>query len=367
MEKLDNLTGVRAFAALWVVVFHFRLGDGMSAIGGPILDSGYIGVDVFFVLSGFILSHAYCKNLPLNFSLSWYREFIVKRFAKIYPLHLVMFLTILSVVVGARYMGYAFQNTLENTVWSAIANLLLMHAWGVTSSLSWNVPSWSISAEWFAYFLVFPLAAFCLRKMSLSRLSFLCGVLWSAYFYGAMHWNDQSLNVTTAGVARIIPEFLIGYTAYQALQREKFAAVSGDFLSISGIALLLFSIVMGGAFLILVAPAIGIAMTGLYIGGSVSNVVFGNRMVVSIGTVSYSIYMTHFFIVMGANQFIRRVHFLNVEKHAAAFLLFEVVIAVAIGLVTHRFVEEPLRLRVLAIAKRRRAGTSAIAGATTGA
>ena len=82
---LRALTTLRFFAALWVVLYtaweHLNVGFEPTLVS-----KGYLGVEVFFVLSGFILSHVYLEAAgEKRFS---YRGFLWARIARVYPLHL---------------------------------------------------------------------------------------------------------------------------------------------------------------------------------------------------------------------------------------------------------------------------------------
>ncbi len=84
-QNLKPLTAMRFFAAMWVVAYHFTpsLGLGMPALVGK----GYLGVELFFVLSGFILSHVYMEAFgDRRFR---YPDFLWARLARIFPVHLV--------------------------------------------------------------------------------------------------------------------------------------------------------------------------------------------------------------------------------------------------------------------------------------
>ena len=158
--NLKQLTSLRFFAALWVVAYHYW----PSLTGGyPVLvDKGYLGVELFFVLSGFILAHVYLDDAGagrLN-----YGRFLWARLARIYPVHLVTLAAIGLMGALALALGYPMRH--QVIVWSVLPQtLLLIHAWGTASVSAWNHPSWSISAEWFAYvfFPLFAAAAWALR------------------------------------------------------------------------------------------------------------------------------------------------------------------------------------------------------------
>src|SRR5690606_13913763 len=115
------------------------------------------GVDAFFVLSGFILTHVYQSAFFESERVSGKDlfRFLKKRFARIYPLH---FVTLIGAIVFLNILRTFTDSNVELRWDHVIPQLLLFHAWGGLDGISWNFPSWSISAEWFAYLLVFPLA-----------------------------------------------------------------------------------------------------------------------------------------------------------------------------------------------------------------
>jgi peptidoglycan/LPS O-acetylase OafA/YrhL len=150
---IPSLTAIRGFAALWVALLHLRYADSAKAYGffAPIFERGYLGVPIFFVLSGFILAHVHRRDFGAD--LSFYLRFMWLRFCRVYPLHLI---TLISAV-------FILARGPEDTLFSFVLNLLMLHAWGAVTGVTWNFPSWSISTEWFAY-LLFPLAAFAVRS-----------------------------------------------------------------------------------------------------------------------------------------------------------------------------------------------------------
>jgi peptidoglycan/LPS O-acetylase OafA/YrhL len=158
---LNRLTGIRAVAAVFVVFFHF--GDSFAAlfpaftVFSPIYKSGDMGVDLFFMLSGFILSLNYLDRFK-TVSLSSYWNFLRARLARIYPVHLFTLLVLTVFVLSARRASVTMHDT-HYSVFTWFTNLFLVHVWpGFIRGVTWNFPSWSISAEWFAY-LLFPFFA----------------------------------------------------------------------------------------------------------------------------------------------------------------------------------------------------------------
>ena len=144
------LTGLRALLAILVILLHispmFNLGP-LQALA----ISGNRAVDVFFILSGFILFHSYFEKFKDSVGISVYLAFLQNRLARIYPIHLVTLIIGLAMFIFSIKLMHKIPHDVD-TIYapSLMANLLLVHAWfdGLGTP---NVPAWSISAEWFAY------------------------------------------------------------------------------------------------------------------------------------------------------------------------------------------------------------------------
>ncbi len=144
--KLEQLTGLRCFAALLVFLSHLNW-DGSSIYLKKIFESGFVGVSFFFLLSGFILSYSY-KEKILNHSLS-FKKYALLRLARLSPLHL---LTTLPFVLYALYK-------INLNYLKLVLNIFFLQSWVPSDSyyFSFNAPSWSLSNEIFFYFCFFPL------------------------------------------------------------------------------------------------------------------------------------------------------------------------------------------------------------------
>jgi peptidoglycan/LPS O-acetylase OafA/YrhL len=180
-EPIRALTAIRGIAAWWVVVFHFReaLPLGTPGFIHRLSDAGYLAVDLFFILSGYVIALNYGNWFATGpFTMRRYGQFLARRLSRIYPLHLFMLVAFLTVPLATtlfsqqhspgplrlRYFGLSF---------------LLMQNWGIDHGLAWNVPAWSISTEWFAY-LAFPclvMGSFRLTTTSLRSLVFMVALL----------------------------------------------------------------------------------------------------------------------------------------------------------------------------------------------
>lgn len=164
-SKLDSL---RAIAAILVVILHFstylfpQVGKSIAELT-PIVNRSYLFVDLFFILSGYVLALNYFKAFSERVSPKKYCQFLLKRFIKLYPLH---FITLMSLVLLYWGLEPAIVNipssnfTNITNLNTLVLNLSLLQSSGLFDKgcydcTSWNYPAWSISTEWILY-LVMP-------------------------------------------------------------------------------------------------------------------------------------------------------------------------------------------------------------------
>jgi peptidoglycan/LPS O-acetylase OafA/YrhL len=188
VPQINNLTGLRAFAALSVILLHIRYGVAADRFGplAFLFNNQALGVDVFFVLSGLIMGHVHGNDFSTCLTKANYRAFLWARLARIYPVHLFM----LVMVAGALPLSGAWMWGPTDSYPLLLANLVLIHAWGVTAAaLTFNPVSWTISAEWLAY-LCFPLLA--RRSRHLPRWCFLVVAIAAALLVAELSSNGLS-------------------------------------------------------------------------------------------------------------------------------------------------------------------------------
>jgi peptidoglycan/LPS O-acetylase OafA/YrhL len=344
---LKRLTGIRAIAAIFVVFFHF--GDDFAVLFHPIrlmrsvYRTGDVGVDLFFILSGFILSLNYLEAFQ-SFSWREYGEFLRARLARIYPVHLFTLLLLGGMVVGARHYGVSVPAE-NHTRFTFFTNLFLVQAWPMFfRGTNWNFPAWSISAEWFVY-LIFPLLALRVAKakkpLVLAGLSL--AVFVAASFLGARANLSWSL-------LRVTCEFFAGcllYRAYRAGMRCPMKPWMSGLLSFA----ICVMCVQFGVTKSVVLPFLALLIWGL---AENSEGVLAGRTAVYWGKVSYSLYMTHGIcqMVLGRALPVTRFEAARPMVRVGIMGAYLAVIAVA-AVATFHLVEEPARkwLRARADAK----------------
>jgi peptidoglycan/LPS O-acetylase OafA/YrhL len=217
--EIKALTGLRIVAAVWVVLFHFRpmLHDAAPGFGdalAPVLNCGAQGVDLFFILSGFVLTWNYLDRMGPAWSGRAAVHFLWLRLARVWPVYLVTLHLAALWVIFTLYIGHVPpQDTSQLTAMSYVRQLLLVQLWfqPYFDGSSWDGPAWSISAEWLAY-LIFALlvvvifrVAHASRARTLMVLAVACSLppmvllLVSGHFYTPWSWLPRIVMQFTAG------------------------------------------------------------------------------------------------------------------------------------------------------------------------
>ncbi|PWT70738.1 MAG: hypothetical protein C5B59_20255 [Bacteroidetes bacterium] len=234
MEKapgyISNLTPLRGVAALLVFLLHFQalVTNFIFPSQTHFFELSYLMVDLFFIMSGFIILHVYGSRFSTGMSVRNFSEFTLARFARIYPLHLFTLVVLIIFAAIANAWGPIFDPK------AIPANILLIHSFGLFHIFTWNVPSWSISAEWWAY-MIFPLIVLFLSKNK--RLAILTLIPLIVLTYCAlMYWLPRknyfvpnvpvphNLDITfDYGYIRGMAGFVTGMLAYELYQSRLLA------------------------------------------------------------------------------------------------------------------------------------------------
>ena len=219
---IRQLTGIRFIAAAWVVLYHLQ--GPLDTIGvlvipgvGDVLRVGRLGVDLFFALSGFILTHTYLRRMGPAIKARGALDFLWLRLARIYPVHLVMIVIAGGAVVAqAKVTGDALDRDWLNPI-DLLKNILLVQEWGANPGRGWNFVAWSLSMEWLAY-LLFPLLVLLLWVLYKRVSAPILAVLWllamsPIVFYG-LSTTDSYYTNNWGSTYRILTEFTAGAITY---------------------------------------------------------------------------------------------------------------------------------------------------------
>ena len=175
--SLDALTGLRFLAAMGVVFYHFSLPilKGRSAILLNLAGAGYIAVDLFYLLSGFILTYSYLS--PEGTLLGSRRNFYISRFARIYPAYFLAFVLAAPSDIATSLHVNHLATAIAKLAVSAVSVLTLQQAWTPWTAWDWNFPAWSVSVEVFFY-LLFPWLAVRLARLKQRSVLPVAGLFW---------------------------------------------------------------------------------------------------------------------------------------------------------------------------------------------
>jgi peptidoglycan/LPS O-acetylase OafA/YrhL len=210
-ERLAALTRLRVLLIGWVLVYHLELAlRALRGIPGAEQAAlkGYLGVDGFFVLSGFALVLGYRHRPPLG-PAGWL-DFVRRRAERIFPLHLAALGLLVVLVLAARAAGVQVNDPQRFGGHELAMQALLVNAWETTRMHAWNYPSWALSAIWAGY-LVFPLLlTLMLARRVVACLLIIAACLGGLAWLGAAEDGAQLNRTLHLGLVRFGFEFVLG-------------------------------------------------------------------------------------------------------------------------------------------------------------
>lgn len=254
--EIRALSGARAIPPLILVLFHFCEGHGYRGAKwfDLIAAKGYLWVEFFFALSGFILVHVYVSRAGDMWRGHGYLQFLRARLARLYPLHLFMMLAILAQLVVFRalaeaggYVSIFDQPYHPILTWQTfVANLFLVQAWNLFNYLSWNGVAWFVSVE-FLLCLIFPLYLLLARGGLFAGLAAIIGGIAGLV---ALNLNSRhGLDLTFHnGIWRGMAAFAVGvgsaclYRAVKSTDREQLPEIAHSVVQVALMGALLYAI-----------------------------------------------------------------------------------------------------------------------------
>ena len=341
----------------------------------PLVQNSWMFVDFFFVLSGFVISHAYRNRLQQGLSPV---GFMIRRFGRLYPLHLFTLMIFVLIALGrvafSKITGLEGNASIFNMPQHGpgilISNLLLTHSLGFHDYLAWNAPSWSISVEFYTCFaFIFLVLVF---RSSKHMYMALAGVIGASSLFLLLVPEEHLYVSVDYGIVRCLLGFSIGMLVEQLRRSDRGAA---RFVTAARTAANLkiaepVIVLVAGVFIIL-ADTTPLSvfvpfLFGLVVwvfsfeAGAVSGVL-KHRLPVWLGTLSYSIYMTHSVVILvirgifkglfGAVTVVDDKELIAQNIWAGDMIVLLILVCtLAFSLLTCRWIENPFRQKFNAIA-----------------
>lgn len=297
------MTTLRAIGALCVVEHHAWYYVYPAWSMKWFLPGIQLWPDYFFVLSGFILTHVYGQSLQKTRPGDVY-NYLVHRIARVYPLHVFVLGLLVVFECGRWLIAQHMAVELHHPVFSGStslkyipSNLLLIQAWDIHNTNSWNDPAWSVSAE-FACYLIFPwiISSGVTRSLrSAAILVLLCagGLLWIQL---TRHTFDVTYDL---GVPRAFFSFSIGCVLRQYLPqlRDLVSRVPPTLVQLATLGAIVFLFAWKGAKGIYFIPLWVLLIVSLTFEHTRVARALSWGPLVKLGDISYSIYLIHLLIL----------------------------------------------------------------------
>lgn len=347
MVRFVSLDAFRGIAALVIVLLHAR--HSFPTVWIPADEHIYLLVDFFFVLSGFVISHAYAQRLQTRDDVA---VFILRRVGRVWPLNAVLMMVLFAIELlkaAGNALGLISLRPFEgfSDINNFVEGLLLFNSFGLTHELSWNVPSWSISAEMMAY-LLFALVVYLalpLRIAALILVGLAVALMVAAGSPGLTGTYEMGLPRGIAGFFAGCVTYSIHSNARRAGPPAMWSAL--EVIVIAGV--VTFLALAKESALSYVAPLVfGIAVYVFAADAGLISRILRLGVFTLLGRLSYSIYMTHFVIlgiIVSAVRVVERlapnVAAINypLENDLAVVLFLSLVLGVSS--LTYRFIELP--------------------------
>jgi peptidoglycan/LPS O-acetylase OafA/YrhL len=360
VKRYEALDGLRGIAAVAVVLFHIRWPNHVTHFNA--ITHAYLFVDLFFVLSGFVLAAAYSTTIT---SMSELRRFFVLRFFRIYPLHaaaLALLVAMETIKLAGSNVGIAAGHPAfsgANSLQSLTPNILLVQGLGVLDRLSWNTPSWSISCEAAAYIL-FGFAA--LYRALDSRLFLMLALPVSVVLAALVVQAKGDLNATYDwGLARCVAGFYAGAFIAWLVRNprispifDRMGAQTATMATTACVAWIIAALSIADGHLdVLVLPGLVLLIVFLHRDSGLVANVLRTRPFADLGRISYSIYLLHVPVLLVLLTVIRRssgasldspsaegVPILSIEPWTGDLLVIcAIVEVIAIATISYRIIE----------------------------
>lgn len=339
--KLNQLAGLRGICAWWVVIYHSLtlLEQSLPQPLNAFLVHGYLAVDLFFLLSGFVIFLGYHVSLSKDFPQS-IKKFYWHRFTRIYPLHFVMLGGYFVLFLAYHFFSTSGTPPQSYTWTTFFQSMFLVHMW-VGSDLTWNVPSWSISSEWFVY-LFFPFMAYGLRTiqggirlhlLTLVAIGFLLHLIYSVsgvYSLGA--------EIPRMALIRTMLEFLMGVLVGSLYVNHKIFLEQYRNIFLGGFLVLCAAYTLTTISDYVLIP-IAFALLIAYLSTTSSWITrfLSRPTLVYLGEISYSTYMVHYLVY----DLLKALFISDLKQPNQLYVWLSFLVVLVLSMLLHHVVDMP--------------------------
>jgi len=334
----NDINGLRGISVLLVVLYHFNI---------KMVSGGFVGVDIFFVISGFLMTKIIVTRLLADrFS---YMGFIVQRALRIIPAMFVLIaaLLLLGVFLLPPTDLYSLaEQSLQAVIFNANNYFAARQGYfNAGADDRWLLHTWSLAVEW-QFYILYPLLLGLLFKISglaatHRRKEWFSGLLWLVFFTSLAYCLSRDSQSAFFSVMARSWQMIAGGLVYLAISRRNGAARFHRSVCYTGIAVILFSVFMVKYFALealwpgyfALAPVVGACL--VLFAGAPDNFVLNNRVMQGVGRWSYSIYLWHWPVVIALTI----TGLLTLEPKL--FKIIGILLSLLLGYLSYRYVETP--------------------------
>ncbi|MEO0542247.1 MAG: acyltransferase [Pseudomonadota bacterium] len=343
----------RFIAALMVMAYHFLHYSENGLDWAVWFENMLPLLDLFFMISGYLIYDRYAQKLSQPGS---YAPFLMRRMARLYPLHLATtgFFVLVSL---AWQFGIIDSNAGASRYnWSSLpANLLLLQAWGVQDTLTFNYVSWSVSAEWFCY-LMMPVILLVASRFGWLGLIVLAAVTYAGLEFAiAQGWTFGKFMADTKlwGAYRVFSAFCLGAVAWHLSQLRPYPVRSHALGWILGFFLVWLMFNGVNYYIILAGMVLALALAGAAELDNPDGIKWISPAL-PVLAVSFGIYLWHpvvetVLLSLVWNRMIGAFMPMPIE----AFMVFAAFVTLLVALCSARYFEKPVAEWILARVKYR--------------
>ena len=345
-QQISPLTSIRAIAILCISALHYR--GIMEPVDLDYLNTllrwAFVGLNLFFILSGFILCYVYNSafvvDKPFGKSL---KRFYISRFMRVHPLHII----VMSSMVILAFVGITTLYE-HDTALNFFGHFFLIHGFGIDIPHGWNPPSWSVGTE-LLFYIFFPFLAFLTQKVTSSFIISvatitLCTLLYHYTDTRMLYLPHPELHKWIIDVPCALMNCLLGMLLAKLYLNRFLSHLDLDYIMFLTCILWILAFAYQGseATMFIFFPLLSLGLR--YVKGFFYHLLSWKPLVRA-GEASYSLYLWHTPYMIVFLTFAYRMGFTNEQGDLSWYsLLFAFPLLIILSISSHDAIEQPFRL-----------------------